>query len=235
MGWGVYGQTAILFDVEPTLKESWSQIITVEDYEGHMAEIGQAKANALIVQNFMLELEVKPKDRILFAGAGPGQMFDYIPQKTFGGGHIVFTDINERFLTRLEERAKQEGLTNFEVVLDDVEDPQVKGPFDLVVLVLVLEHVQWRKALAKLAQLPASAFLIVVQENPVGLASAVSPQRVLRPSLQEAMKGQHAELVDQSELITEMGTVGFTVLKTDRESVADGKTMCGFVFSRASR
>jgi 2-polyprenyl-3-methyl-5-hydroxy-6-metoxy-1,4-benzoquinol methylase len=215
-----------------TLREAWTEIITVEDYEGHMAEIGQAKANAEMVRDFIFDLDLKGTERILFAGAGPGQMFDYIGEETFGGAHVVLTDINEKFVERLEKRAKQAGLTNFEVLIDDVESPNVEGPFDLVVLVLVLEHVDWQKALHALSALSASRFLIIVQRNPEGMHTAVSPNRTLRPSLLEAMKGEPSQLLDEQELIEFLTQLGYTIQMTDQELVEDGKLMCGYLFTK---
>ena len=60
------------------LRDAWSRTITAEDYEAHMAAIGQAQANAALVAEY---LQAQPPSRhasVLFAGAGTGQMFEYV-------------------------------------------------------------------------------------------------------------------------------------------------------------
>lgn len=79
-----------------------------------------------------------------------------------------------------------------------------------------------------------SGFVIIIQKNPEDMKSAVAPNRVLPSSLQEAMKGEHAELVDGVELIVFMSNLGFQLEHEDRRQVADEKQMCGFVFRKVA-
>ena len=197
-----------------------------------MTDIGQAQANADLVLRLLTEVRLSSGSCVLFAGAGPGQMFDYAATDVLRRLDITFTDINEEFLSRVADRARHAGLTKFQTVLDDVESPHVPGPFDVTVLVLVLEHVNWKLALKALADLPSRRFLIVTQRNPVGLDTNVSPNRPLRGSLQEANQGEEPHLIDDEELRTEMGGLGYKLRNYEERSVLDAKTMCGYVFSR---
>jgi hypothetical protein len=215
-----------------TLREAWAKIVTADDYEGHMAEVGQAQANAELVHDLIRGLNLQAEARVLFAGAGPGQMFDYVDAELFKTLDITFTDINPEFVGRLEQKARNAGLESFSAVLDDIEAPRVSGPFALAVLVLVLEHVAWRKALVALARLSVARVLIIVQKNPEGLQSAVSPNGILRPSLLAASQGQQAELVDPGELLKQMTDLGYEREIYTQRPVPDGKYMCAYIFAR---
>jgi hypothetical protein len=198
-----------------------------------MADIGQAQANAELVRDLLGSLDLESDSKILFAGAGPGQMFDYVDGKDLSPLNLTFTDISEHFLEKVSERARSAGLTKFRAVLDDVEAPKVNGPFHVVVLVLVLEHVDWKKALGALSRLGVERFLIVIQNNPPEVSTNVSPNRPLRGSLQEASEGEKAHLIPSDELVREMEQLGYRVERSDNRDVLDGKTMCGFLFARS--
>src|SRR5258706_8764724 len=91
--------------IEITLREAWSKIVTADDYEGHMAEVGQAQANAELVRDLICDLAPPQGAKVLFAGAGTGQMFDYIDGTLFAPFDMTFTDINESFLAHLAAKA----------------------------------------------------------------------------------------------------------------------------------
>ena len=218
--------------MEFTLREAWTNVVLAEDYELHMANVGQAEANAELVRNAILDLPLNQGARLLFAGAGPGQMFDYLDGAFLALFEVVFTDINPAFLTRISERAIAAGLVNVSTQVDDVEDPKIKGPFDLAILVLVLEHVDWKKALSRLSQLPAQAFLLVTQKNPPEIQSNVSPNRVLPGSLALASMGEKPHLIDACELGDFMTDLRFRLRSSETRLVADGKEMMALTFDR---
>ena len=199
-----------------------------------MAAIGQAETNALLVRDLLVSCGLEKGTRLLFAGAGPGQMFDYVDGAFLKQCEMTFTDINPEFLSLLAKRLKTAGLDQSKTLLDDLENPVIEGSFDWVVLVLVLEHVKWRPVLEALTRNAMSGFVIIIQKNPEDMKSAVAPNRVLPSSLQEAMKGEHAELVDGVELIAFMSNLGFQLEHEDRRQVADEKQMCGFVFRKVA-
>jgi hypothetical protein len=197
-----------------------------------MAAIGQAEANARLVADQISGAGLPPGSRILFAGCGPGQMFDFVSTDFLRPFSLTFTDINPEFIEVICRRALDAGLDDSRAVLDDAEAPGVKGPFELAVLVLVLEHLDWKKCLAAQAVLPTRQFLVVIQKNPEGLASNVSPHRELPGSLALASQGESAHLLEEAELLDEFSSLGFELLRTDFRAVADGKEMRGYWFCR---
>ena len=199
-----------------------------------MAAIGQAETNAHLVRDLLVACGLEKGTRLLFAGAGPGQMFDYVDGAFLKQCEMTFTDINPEFLSLLAERLRAAGLDQAKTVLDDLENPVVESSFDWIVLVLVLEHVKWRPVLEALSRNAKSGFVMIIQKNPEDMKSAVAPNRVLPPSLQEAMKGEHAELLDSEELTDFLSNLGFQLEQEDRRQVADEKQMCGFVFKRTA-
>ena len=208
------------------------EVIAPEDYEAHMAAVGQAEANAHLIKD-LIELHPLSKDsRLLVAGAGPGQMFDYVSPDFLLPHRVVFTDISAAFLDRLQARLAASSL-RFEMVLDDVEVSRVR-PVDAVALVLVLEHVDWRKALDSLIGLGARRFYLIVQVNPPGMTDAVAPNRVLPGTLASLPPTVKSHLIDPEELGALLGNHGFVMIDRIPVPVADGKTMLGLVFDLKS-
>jgi hypothetical protein len=102
----------------------------------------------------------------LFVGAGTGQMFDFAPPSFLLPFQTTFTDINPEDLQRLAERlGGVEGLRHTEVV-DDLEESRLTGGFKVVLGVLVLEHVVWRRAVATMCGLALERAFVVIQQNP---------------------------------------------------------------------
>src|SRR6266480_2448898 len=116
------------------LRDAWSRTIKAEDYEAHMAAIGQAQANAALVAEY---LQAQPPSRhasLLFAGAGTGQMFEYVPPEILLPFNVTFTDINAGYLNHHEQLAFRQ-----------------------------LAHVEWRAALATLCKLTERELFVVIQ------------------------------------------------------------------------
>jgi hypothetical protein len=200
-------------------RDLWAGYITADDYECHMAGTGQPQANADLLAELFREAPPAPGARILFAGAGTGQYFDHFPPAALGPYRPIFTDLNRRFLDRLAERLVCETL------VDDIEAPRVEGPFDLAIAILVLEHVEWRRAVAGLCRVAARVFA-VVQENPAGLT-----ERPL-PGTLAALRELPTQLVDRDELIAEFGGRSFGLVRASTREVRDGKKMVGLDFRR---
>ncbi len=213
-----------------TLKHAWAKIVKAVDYDGHMADVGQAQANAEIVRDMITRLALPRGSKILFAGAGTGQMFDYVSGAFLSDFDLTFTDINEGFLETLRLRVTRASLTNFRTMIDDVEETALTHPVDLTVLVLVLEHVDWQRALQSLAALPSKRFFIILQKNPSEMTTNVSPHRELRGSLAEASKGEQAHLIDEKSLDEFLTDLHYRQIDKDERVVPDDKRMCGLIF-----
>jgi hypothetical protein len=163
---------------------------------------------------------------VLVAGAGTGQMFDYIPADVFSSHRLICSDISSRLLARLRERL------DCETVVDDVEDSRLAPGFGAIIIVLVLEHVDFRKALASLARLAPERLIIVIQENPPRLASAVTPGRPLPATMRVFAETAQPHLVPFGELVEELAGLGFCLERRQDTPVADDKKMIGAVFRK---
>ncbi len=207
------------------LRDAWIAKVDPDDYEQHMAAIGQAQANAEHVAAFAALCEPPPGARILIAGAGTGQMFDFIAPSVFDRVRPVFSDINPRFLSRLRMRFPEAAC-----VADDLEQPSLRGPFHAVCAVLVLEHVDSRRAIATLCGFRPRHVFLVIQQNPPGLSSAVTPSRVL-PGTMQVFAETHPGLLDPAAVSDYIGAAGYRLAHQAPRPVEDGKTMLGLFFS----
>ncbi len=209
--------------MERSLKHAWAEIIQAEDYEQHMSNVGQAQANAELVMDLLEASQLITGDRVLFAGAGPGQMFDFVSHEFLLPYEVTFTDINARFLDRLKRRVTQAGLTRFTVEIDDIEATRLKGPFAAAVVVLVLEHVDWRRALGQLVALKCRWLFLIIQRNPAEMETMVAPNRKLIGSLKEASEGEKPTLLEEIELTGHLESLGFRLERSQNRAVLDGK------------
>lgn len=211
------------------LRDVWTTALHPEDYEAHMAAIGQAQANAEHVRDFVERCTPPPGARVLIAGAGTGQMFDYVPPSIFADVNAVFADINPRFLACLRARYPEA-----DCVSDDLELSSLRGPFHAACAVLVLEHIDWQMGLDTLASLAPRELFLVVQRNPPEMSTAVSPSRRL-PGSMHVFSETHPELRDPDEIAAHLRTRGYELRDRWPRPVADGKTMLGLLFTRSAQ
>ena len=215
--------------MDAKLRQAWKERITAEDIDAHLRAIGQAEANASLVAE-MLQGEAPPC-RVLFAGAGTGQMFDFAPEDFLRGHRVIFTDINLTYLLRLRDRAAGR-LSRCCPVMDDIEQSSLAGPFDVVVAVLLLEHVEWRKALDTMTGWSPRAVHAVIQRNPPDVAAMLTPSGPLPPSIRALAGDAHPQLMDEAELASGMRERGYAPGRRRERAVAAGKAMVGLTFNR---
>jgi hypothetical protein len=197
----------------------WREDITAEDYERHMAATGQPQANAELLAELFSERPPARGASVWFAGAGTGQIFDDFPLEVLEPYRVTCTDINQTFLRRLAERFP------CEIAVDDIECPTLAGPFELAVVILVLEHVDWRRAVSGLCGIARRVF-VVIQQNPEGLV----PQ-----ALGGTMSLVRGHLLRADELIAEFARCGFQMARTSARSVRDGKSLVAMEFGRTRK
>lgn len=214
-------------DSQLTLREAWSKIIQPADYELHMANVGQAQANAELVRELVGMGGVG--QRILFAGCGPGQFLEVASPDYLLPHRCVFTDLSPAFIEQVRTRAQSLRL-DFEALLDDVEESKLEPGFDAVILVLVLEHTRWQRTLAEMIRLQPRRLIIVIQRNPSEMATMVTPHRELPGSLKTCAEGEKPTLLEPGELVAFLGGQGWVERLREVRDVADGKAMIGFVF-----
>lgn len=212
-----------------TLREAWSTIIQPEDYELHMANVGQAQTNADLVRELVGHESSTVNQRFLFAGCGPGQFLEVASPDYLRGHRCVFTDLSLTFIEQVRARAERLEL-DFEALVDDVENSNLEPGFDAIVLVLVLEHTDWRKTLTEMIRLQPERLVIVIQQNPTEMATMVTPHRELPGSLKACAEGEKPKLLEPSDLVAFLSDLGFVEVRRSMREVADGKAMIGLVF-----
>ncbi|SPE36187.1 conserved hypothetical protein [Candidatus Sulfopaludibacter sp. SbA6] len=153
-------------------------------------------------------------------------MFDYIDASILHPYRTTFTDINPAWLERLTARVESRGVA-FETLVDDMERSSVPGYFDLVIAVLVLEHVDWRCAVANLCRLATGRVFVVAQENPSHLAASL-----LAIGSMNIFREIHPRLIGRDELVPAFEERGFRVQSVSSREVADSKKMLAIEFAR---
>jgi hypothetical protein len=214
------------------LQTAWKSIIDPDDYDTHMRSIGQAPTNAELVRELIERNPPTGGNTILFAGAGSGQMFDFVDAEFLSPYEVTFSDISAPFLEALKPRIEFAGLRRVQVLLDDLTQTKLTGPYSGAVVVLVLEHLDWKAALESLNRLVSGMLWIVIQRNPESIATAVTPGRELPGTM--AVVGDKAQphLLDEGELTAALSELGFEKTVTAPRPVADGKEMVGLVYQR---
>jgi SAM-dependent methyltransferase len=219
--------------MDASLRLAWTRIVTVEDYDEHMAAIGQAQAAAELTEDLVRAAQPQTNGRVVIVGAGTGQMLDFLEPSLLRPFQLTCTDLNPTFLARLQERLDQHGL-RATILEDDIEQTALErtalepGP-DLLLATLVLEHIDWRRGVEVFAGLRPKACGIILQENPPGMTSSVTPGRRIPPSIAKAIAVGHATLVPQHELTTEFEARGYGVQARCVRQVADGKRLVGLL------
>jgi ubiquinone/menaquinone biosynthesis C-methylase UbiE len=90
---------------------------------------------------------LRPGQKVLEMGPGPGRLLIPAARLVLPGGEVVGIDIQPGMVARLQQRAKEAGLTNLIAVLGDASLPIVpEASFDVVFLVTVLGEIPDRAA-----------------------------------------------------------------------------------------
>jgi len=203
------------------LRDAWTHQVQAEDYELHMARIGQAEANASLVEELLGKDALPAGSRILIAGAGTGQI---LSAELLAPYEVICSDVNQSFLDLLRTRL------TCEAVLDDIEDTKLTPGYALILLVLVLEHVDWRAALRSVVSLKPERIAIVIQSNPPEMTHAVSPGRTPPGTMQVFANEARPHLIPEQDLKTELAEYGFECRYRTHRDVQDGKQMIGLLF-----
>jgi hypothetical protein len=100
----------------------------------------------------------------------------------------------------------------------------------LLLATLVLEHIDWRKGVEAIATLGPAACGIIIQQNPSGMTSAVTPGRRVPASIAAAVQMAQPQLVPHKELLGAFGARGYRCAITNAREVADGKRLVSTLF-----
>ena len=214
-------------------RKGWMEIVSPEDYDAHMEEIGQAEANAFLVAKMFKDFPLNEGASLLVPGAGTGQMFDYITPFQIGLCSFTFSDISSRLLGRLEQRLlKMYPRFRYKAVLDDIEDTRLKGPYDGILTVLLLQHIEWRKGIESMVGFNPKRMYFVIQQQE-NQSRAINMQRKLQPSIEEFARIANPHLVPKQELVDHLRDNNYGLLGSYEKQVPDEKTMVGLVFEKS--
>ena len=114
---------------------------------------------------------------------------------------VTCTDINPAYLERLAARFP------CATAIDDIECPALPGPFDLAIVILVLEHVDWRRAVAGLCGPRRRVFAVIQQESG-------RPGRAAAGGNMAVLDEHPTRLVDRDQLIAEFAARSFELTRT---------------------
>jgi hypothetical protein len=213
------------------LRQVWTSVVQAADLDQHMAANGQAPVNACLLLRMLAHLTLPPGARILVPGAGTGQLLDYVDPEELIPFSWLFTDINPEFLTVLTRRLQRcPGVTHVAMV-DDAENPQVPGPIEAVLAVLVLEHVNWHRALAAWTERGVSRIGCIIQRNEAD-SRMLAPGRPLTPSMERFRELARPELVPEEALTTELAGRGYELHWRAEQAVPDSKAMIALLHRR---
>lgn len=217
--------------MEPSLRRAWTEVISADDYETHMAAIGQAQAAASLTEWLLTEALLEPDSRITIVGAGTGQMFDFADAGLFLPHRLTCADLNSEFLEYAAERLAKYRLRG-QIVQDDLENTRLAPGPDLLVATLVLEHIDWRIGVQSICEVEPRRCGIIMQVNPPDMQSAVTPGRVLPPSIRTAAETCHPVLLPAEGLISSFEACGYSCRRQRALDVADRKELRALLFVR---
>lgn len=212
-------------------KEAWLNIVEPQDMDLHMANIGQAEANASLVREFFEKYPLAEGAKLLIHGCGTCQLFDYLNPSEIGRVQITFADISQKMLEAAKQRlAKFEGL-KYDILTDDIEDTAITGHYYAVLLILLLLHVDWKKSLDNVIKFSPSHIYIIEQEQDPQKPS-VTKERKLPPSIRRYAETAEAQLVLRKDLTEYLREKGYALAYTKEVQVPDNKKMAGLVYAK---
>lgn len=217
--------------MDPGERKGWMEIISVEDLDTHMANIGQVQANAQIVKEMFNDYPLEKGSKLIIPGCGTGQIFDYMTPSNLGDIEMILTDINPSYLSKTQERLNKFPGTKYQTQVDDIERTQMKSGYNAALIVLVLQHVEWEKALDSMLDLSIPRFYIIEQEQDLS-QHAITKRKDLPRAWKKYAEIANPQLVPRKDLIDYMKDKGYDMTKIYEKGVPDNKTMAGFVFER---
>jgi ubiquinone/menaquinone biosynthesis C-methylase UbiE len=95
----------------------------------------------------LTRMDLRPGQRILEIGPGPGRLLIPAAQRVLPGGEAVGIDIQPGMIARLNANVEKAGVTNLQPILGDAAQPHVaEASFDLVFLSTALGEIPDRAA-----------------------------------------------------------------------------------------
>jgi hypothetical protein len=213
------------------LFEAWTTVVRARDMDAHMARNGQADANAKLLAWMLGAIPPSPGGRILMPGAGTGQFLDRIETAALEPWDWIFTDVNTEFLDFMHSRLRRHRGVSAAICIDDAEAPNTEGPLCAVLTALLLEHVDWKKALAAWAALSPGWIGIVIERDDATGERRPTP-RPLRSTIARFEEVARPHLVPERELADELARLGYLPHARREEPVPDARAMVALLHRR---
>jgi SAM-dependent methyltransferase len=194
-----------------------------------MAAIGQAQAAADLTRYLIESSRLRPGSRVVIVGAGTGQVLEFQDAGLLRPYRLTFTDLNPRFLDVLRARLIRHHLTAT-VLVDDFESTKLDEKPDLLLGCLLLEQIDWRRGAKAIAALRPMTCGLIIQQNPRGLSTALTPGRPVPSSVRQAMTVAHPNLIPRTKLVEVMRGQGYPCCDSSARDVADDKKLVGLLF-----
>ena len=112
-----------------------------------MMSFGRKRLDKLIgTQTTLDRISLRPGQRVLEVGPGPGRLLLPAAQRVLPGGEAVGLDIQASMIDRLMQRAAKEGISNVTAIVGDAAESHFNaGSFDVVFLCTVLGEIPRRE------------------------------------------------------------------------------------------
>jgi hypothetical protein len=196
-----------------------------------MSNIGQAQAAATLTAFLINTGQLPAASRITIAGAGTGQLLDFLDPEILRPHRLTYSDINPNFLARLRTRLTTHDLDG-NILLDDLERTALPPRPQLLIATLLLEHIDFQLGLDAIAQLKPHALGIILQENPPNMTTAVTPGRTLPPSIAKAIDaGAQPVLIPRDQLTCALATHNYSLVSSLSADVPDSKRLLALLFT----
>ena len=215
--------------MDPELRRAWTEVVTADDYERHMAAIGQAQAAAELTAWALRSAGLAAGDSVTVAGAGTGQMLDFFDPAALRPYRLTFADLNRR-IPGPARRATEAARHTWRARGRRFRADKLAGRAGAAGGDAAARAHRVAARVESMARLQPRRCAIVMQENPPGMATAVTPGRVVPESIAKAMATAHAKLVVRDELVGEMERLGYGLRAEESREVADGKRLVGLLF-----
>lgn len=217
--------------MEENLRNAWTQIIVADELDDHLDDLGQAKINAQIVNEMLNDYKLPRDSKILMPGCGTGQIFDYLSPDLCKNYNLTFTDINQSFLNKLSERLSLYCVLRYRCLLDDIEETNIFETFDGIIPVLVLEQLEWEKAIDTLVNYNPQFLYLIIQEQSCN-TQTITVNVKSRDSIRKFSEMANPQLVPRNELIKRLGLKNYKLCSIYERDVPNNKQMVGLVFSK---
>lgn len=219
--------------MEDNLREAWTNIIAADELDAHLDDLGQAKVNAEIIKDMISEYHLPDSSKILLPGCGTGQIFDYLSPRLLKNFKLTFTDINQSFLIKLSERIFHTEITNYRYCVDDLENTKLQETFNGIIIVLVLEQLEWKKAVKTLVNYQPLYIYLIIQEQSHN-SETITVNVRSRKSIRLFSEMANPQLVPREELTNLLLKENYKLCKTYEKVVLNNKIMVGLVYKKGN-